>query len=59
MFYISTSFNKQITIILNIIAYDVLVGRFFNIIDVVKGKMPGGLLDVFREELHAVKREAS
>mmetsp|Transcript_29250 Transcript_29250/g.74389 ORF Transcript_29250/g.74389 Transcript_29250/m.74389 type:complete len:692 (-) Transcript_29250:378-2453(-) len=32
--------------------------RFFNIIDVVKSRKPGGLLDVFRQELVAAKNEA-
>lgn len=37
---------------------DVYRDRFFNIIDVVKDQRPGGKLDVFREELQKVKREA-
>eukprot|EP00416_Gambierdiscus_australes_P025604 CAMPEP_0171069180 /NCGR_PEP_ID=MMETSP0766_2-20121228/8994_1 /TAXON_ID=439317 /ORGANISM="Gambierdiscus australes, Strain CAWD 149" /LENGTH=687 /DNA_ID=CAMNT_0011525547 /DNA_START=32 /DNA_END=2095 /DNA_ORIENTATION=+ len=32
--------------------------RFFNIIDVVKGQLRGGLMDVFREELARAKEEA-
>eukprot|EP00401_Gymnodinium_catenatum_P062164 CAMPEP_0117458790 /NCGR_PEP_ID=MMETSP0784-20121206/1124_1 /TAXON_ID=39447 /ORGANISM="" /LENGTH=661 /DNA_ID=CAMNT_0005252343 /DNA_START=37 /DNA_END=2022 /DNA_ORIENTATION=+ len=32
--------------------------RFFNIVDVVKGRCRGGLLDVFRIELTAAKEEA-
>jgi len=32
--------------------------RFFNIIDVVKGQLRGGLMDVFREELKKAKDEA-